>query len=323
MIRLLSVMRYFLCFLVLGFVVAPARAQERAPKFYAVVVGISNYEGSLALKAKLDEGAAQVKVALEQYARKAGYHEKNVNVSLHVDRDPKTPTIPPHLILTYVHEASIKTQDTRDTFVFFFTGHGSFTKGKMWLYASKSQEGNDSNYVEFQRIIDKFAQSKAATKLLFIDACQILVDPSALGDGPVLYGMNMKEMSELLPQGTAIFYASSKGMPAHIDFSVGFGYFTKHLVAVLSGSGTESVSANGLRYASQLDEYFKRVVPKDVADKEKREQEPYATLDGKLAFDLMPLVPASPVRACKKESDEVSVPTIINGVVAWSKQCLD
>ena len=314
-------MRYVLCFLVLGFVVAPARAQERAPKFYAVVVGISNYEGSLALNAKLDEGAAQVKFALEQYARKAGYHEKNVNVSLHVDRDPKTSIISPNLILGYVYDASIQTHDTRDTFVFFFTGHGSFRNGKMWLYASNARQGNDSDYVEFSRIVERFDNSKAATKLLFIDACQILVDPSALGDGTSLY--DMEEMSKLRPQGTAIFYASSKGMPAHIDREVGFGYFTKRLVEVLSHDGTKGVSANGLRYASQLDEYFKKEVRKDVGEKEKREQEPYATLDGTLAFDLMPLVPASPVIPCKKESNEVSEARIINNVVVWSKQCLD
>jgi len=320
-------------------------AQERQPRFRGVVVGISNYEGALALKAKLDEGAAKAKTALELYARRAGYSD--IEVILMVDRDPVNkkprPNVSPSDIYRLLHDKSIQAHDPRDTLVFYFTGHGARLAGKMQLYASGAREGDDSDYVALERIVEKVQMSGASTKMLFIDACQVLIDPTAMAEPKATYGS--LQTDTLRPQGIAIFYASSRGDPALIDFNVGYGYFTKHLIGVLNRDDEKGLSPTGLRYASQLHEYLLKAVSPDVADREKRKQSPYASLEGALVFDLMPLlspkgggiVPAQMTVPSDKRSPspppprtipsrpgctEITDVTVEKGVETWSKKCV-
>jgi hypothetical protein len=272
----------------LGFLAAAANAQDRQPRFYGLVVGISNYEGSLALKAKLDDGARQMKVALERYATRAGY--KDVRVSLLVDRrsDGTREDIEPGRVYKELRDRALEAAGERDTLVFYFTGHGSRNSGKMYLYASGAKEGDDSYYIEIDRLFERLQYSKAVTKIVFIDACQVLSDPS-LAVYPSMYGAS--EMETVRPQGTAIFYASSRGRPAYIDTTVGFGYFTKELVDIMSRDDNDSLASHALRSAGDLDSYLKRAVRIKVADREKQVQEPHASVDGAANYDLMPLIP--------------------------------
>ena len=263
-------------------------AQERQPRFFALVVGVSQYDGPLSLKARLDEGARQMKLALERFAKRAGYSD--IRTKLLVDRDNRgvQRAISVSEVYQELRSISIQAVDSRDTLVLFFTGHGVLRDGEMYLFASGATENDDAYYIQVSRLFQRLGESSAATKLVFIDACQVYSDRGAMTVSQSPYGA--KEMQSLRQQGTAAFYASSQGHKAYIDDRSGFGFFTKELIDIMNRDGRDGLSSSGLRFAADLDEYLKREVRRKAADSKMIVQLPEAQIMGAAKYDLMPLI---------------------------------
>lgn len=170
--------------------------------------------------------------------------------------------------------------------VFYFTGHGS----RSVLYASGANGVNPAHEIPLDTVTQLFNRSTAGTKLIFVDSCRTPAPTGAMASVPPL--LEPSTFDALKPQGLAIFFSSDFNEPSWIDDSVGYGYFTKHLLRGLRRSIPET---RDIQFADDLLNYLQTAVNDDVLRHRKLRQFPRAKFDpirGRFALYPSPL-PAS------------------------------
>src|SRR5215813_12131362 len=256
-------------------------------QFRAVVAGVTNYKGDLAPATgepfALGTGARRIEAAFRDYARRLGYSDGAITIVLLVDDDPAKEAPDRRNVITKLTDAALAASQPGDTFVFYFTGHGSRDGRGMFLYGSGADDVVVADRIEMAYVTDAMNLSHAGTKLVFVDACQVPKTGLAPNRSPLL---DTKELSSLRTQGLAWFFASGPNEIAYIAPN-GIGYFTNELETALA-----RVSASDLRYADDLAQHLRNEVSRAVAGNpsKRRYQFPFAVLDGVGArFDLFRL----------------------------------
>lgn len=205
------------------------------------------------------------------------------------DEMVKEEILPPtvHNVLNDLFKIGKRATSEKDTFVFYFTGHGS-RDPEMFLYGSGADGVNDVYHIPFRRINDRFRLSNAGTKIIFIDACQTPSNPALPNQATFLGEDHLNQLKTDVvndPQGMAIFLSSEVNQVSYID-KKGIGYFTKYLIQGLTGEigivGRASPNDDTL-YAHKLKEYVREKIKEEITRED-------LSTDGKIKRHQVPIV---------------------------------
>ena len=248
-------------------------AAARTGWFYAIVVGVTDYTEDLKPEddkpLMLHVAAERMNHALHSVALKMGYDEDKIIIVQLDDKHSFDEKPIPSNILRRMDIAARNTFEKYDTLVFYFTGHGSSDGEDMYFHASGSNGVQEYFQVKYSDIKKFFKRSRAGMKLMFIDTCQSRKSFDSMTSPPS--AVNEDVAKAALPDGTVTFFSSSDNQRSYIDWDVGYGYYTKHLLTALSGdadgwtdSGFVQSEKDGVLYAEELRDYMWIGVRRDL-----------------------------------------------------------
>lgn len=224
---------------------------------YAILIQVTSYKGDLALREpySIDQSVPVMRDAVEKFAQLAGYHQDNVFIceiteaenysrqrpafcQARSSDENKKPPRPEKPDIEHVLKAvrKVVTSETDDTFVFYFTGHGSSTGSDVQLYLanSNSTEKEVLGLNDILATLHDGTPIKARRKLFFFDNCQ--TRRRALTKTK----LNVRDIGDYSKVG--LFFSSNmtEDQSSYIDRHRRTGYFTRFLAQALEGEALPS-----------------------------------------------------------------------------------
>jgi uncharacterized caspase-like protein len=255
-------------------------------EFRTLAVGVTKYHGILEPRGDsplaLGTAARKMQDAFTALAHRAGYRDENISNTVLVDDGEESVHPTTANILLKLSEISRQAYKSEDTIVFYFTGHGSTSPdGEITLYSTGADgitENVDVYGIRLSSVIQRFRNSRAGTKIIFIDAPRIPT-PGILGRR-----LSSEHFQNFMPeQNMAIFFSSNFHEVAYVDENMGIGIFTKHLIMALT-KGVRDMDeripceTDGLT-ASDLIKYLREKVEKETLHKYHNTQTPVVLIN--------------------------------------------
>lgn len=172
-----------------------------------------------------------------------------------------------------------------DDVLFFYAGHGLQVKGVNYLPAVdaeiSSEDEVDMESLSLNKLLELLDESKAAVKLVFLDACRN--NPYARSFRSADRGLS--RIGYVAPSGTLISFATKPGSVA-ADGNGRNGLYTEQLLKYMGSENTPV-------------EMMIKLVVREVKSASKGQQEPWSegNLDGDFYFRLLASLEKSPLAA--------------------------
>lgn len=196
--------------------------------FYALIIGIDNYNkpyiASLT-KAKKDS------IDLHDFlVNDGGYDEKNVFILTNEQVTKEN-------IFTKINELKKKFGEN-DTFLFFFSGHGSNINSDFILPLYEYDEKNERTFLCNNELIDIFSDVKTKNVLFLFDTCYSGL--LAKKEGEIVVANNEKQLKKLIDgdfYNSRVLVASSlPNQPSWETPKIDNGIFTHCLLSAMKGA---------------------------------------------------------------------------------------
>lgn len=214
---------------------------------YAVIVGINQFDDKKALS-PLRFCVADARLLADVLVQRCGYPAENI--TLLTDDGPADLQPTRENILAKTTEVLKKVQ-FGDTVVFYMSCHGGVANGQSHL-CPKDFDSNHAGltHISVEWIRDMVQSSKAAQKLVVLDACHTGASMAVSGLTPGLGGDISKTM---LAGGLITFAAASASQSAQENAELQHGLFTYYLSEGLGGKADRD--ADGIVDSDELYSY--------------------------------------------------------------------
>ena len=154
-----------------------------------------------------------------------------------------------------------------DTFVFYFSGHGTLAKGadgegRLYLLSTDAEPGRlDETALDLDAVRAFFSELPVEQKALIVDACfngqgKSVMDPTLVAEVEALAARVAPASLRGLSSGEAHLFASTTGRPAFEDPALGHGVYTHYLTQAMSWRlGEADLDGDGVLTAWEAHDY--------------------------------------------------------------------
>jgi formylglycine-generating enzyme len=280
-IILLLLAAFLTCTFFYGSFIQPLHARKEGRK-WAIIVGIDKYQNQIT---ELNCATNDAKEFRKTLIDASGFKDDNIFLLTSEEKGNRAPQ-KGYIVqwISYVIEKSAP----EDTFVFFFSGHGSDMEKESYLLTmdanSFSAATLDATALKVSDLKKYLAEIKAETILMFIDACRN--DPrSGKGEKDNLLTDNFSK--SLTIKGatstggsapfSATFFSCQVGQRSYEWAEKSMGFFTYYLINGLKGEARDSKGAVTI---NSLEQYLGSKVSSSVEKERGNKQDPWVSRSG-------------------------------------------
>ncbi len=293
--------RMLIGLLLVGFlpaVRAEAPKTHKASQKWALLIGINDYT----YLSKLKFCAADMQ-ALRGQLLEAGFVDAQIRLVSDKEADRKY----------WPSKTNIETQvdlvcrlaEEGDVILLAYSGHGVERRGQGYLCPQDAKiDSAGESLIPVDWIYTRLGKSKAALRLMVVDACREELDPNSTRGADDVAEANKRFVKQLnsVPKGTVLLNSCGPDEFAREDKNLSHGVFSHFLLKGLAGEADEN--ADGIVTVGELAKFTARETRNYVALKFASAQFPYIKQDadiGALDYDLgrvkkqtAPVKPAGP-----------------------------
>jgi sulfatase modifying factor 1 len=212
---------------------ALARADEDAPRRFALLIGVKDYKGTGLSSLKYTENDAH---DLADVLRRGGFR-RVVVLSQRAAFEGKDKELFPTAANIRLHLRSIlEDRKPGDTVLVSFSGHGAHLKKRETLFfcPEGAKLDDPATLVSLDDVYAALKASKAGVRVLFADACRN--DPL---EGKAAGDERLESVTRPLlpdpPDGVAAIFSCSKGQKSYESDTFKHGFFSHYLIEALGG----------------------------------------------------------------------------------------
>ncbi|MBR6435994.1 MAG: caspase family protein, partial [Thermoguttaceae bacterium] len=249
-------------FILLFFVLIASLVQTSEARKVALLVGVDSYVNVPSLKCCVNDMKA-----LKEVLMKIGFEEDDIHILVTGASNSKN--LPTKKIIENNIFSILKNVQPNDMVFLAFSGHG-MQEGKNVYFCPPEVEVDNivGTCVSINKVMDDLSKCEAKFKWMVVDACRN--DPT---QGPKGIGGKGLRVIPAPPAGIALFQSCAEGEQSWEDIESKKGFFTKNLVAALSGEA--DADHDGALTLTEVLTWTTAETQKQVKNRMNRSQRPY------------------------------------------------